>query len=65
VSATPTERVSDDEAIQILLIARHHGLPSEGLLRLISEARTEARNRRRRLPDARLEELVAELGRPS
>ena len=43
-------------------IAKRHGLAAEPLAVLIMESRAEARLRRRRLSDGRLEELIAALG---
>lgn len=58
--AATASRRSESERLR--RIAAQHGLDVDAFERLISESRNEARNRRRRLPDARLEELVNELG---
>lgn len=50
------------ETARLKEIASRHGLSGDGLVQLVAEARSEARDRRRRLPIPRLEEIVRELG---
>lgn len=55
-AAKPTEQE------RLNRIAQHHGINGDALAELIDDARTEARQRRRRLPDQRLLEHVAAIG---
>lgn len=55
-SANPTEQE------RLNRIAQHHGINADALTELIDDARAEARQRRRRLPDLRLAQHVAAIG---
>lgn len=53
---------NEEESSRLRQVATRHGLSGDALIRLVSESRKEARDRRRRLSDARLSELIRDLG---
>jgi hypothetical protein len=55
--------LSAGEWSRVQRLAAEHDLPAKTLAQLIADARSEARNRRRRLPDTRLIDAVNTLAR--
>jgi hypothetical protein len=60
---TPTGAdTAASEETRLRQIAARHALSQDGLVKFVADVRSHARNRRRRLADGQIEQLVRDLG---
>lgn len=59
----PAPTHADIENARLHRIAARHGLPAEGFEHLVTQSRAIARERRRRLSDDQLDDLIQQMGR--